>query len=178
MHRMKLSIPFALGAVLGILLAVSDAMAGERPSQTTCVTETQRCTDAGVCTRAIPDAGLPRYTDGGAGTIYDSDSGVSLANVQSYTVEVCGTAARPLAGAGSLQDYHCKPGKCSIISANTQYVTLTGTATTLCQEYPEFFLRAFYPAQDRMIWAASGVTISNPDGGAADSITVTVCPAK
>lgn len=169
MRAMK---PFAfavvVGGVLGALLSyVPGASATERPAQNGCVTETHACS-SGSCSRPVPDGGQ-------GGTM---DAGISLAFMQGYSVNVCGTAARPLAGAGTLKDYHCSGGSCAEVVANAQPVTLVGTAATRCQEFPPFVIPAALPSADRMVWASAGVTISNWDAGAADTITVTVCPTN
>lgn len=161
---------FLSGAVAAL------ALAAERPAQTTCVSETHNCT-SGSCSRPIPDGGQPALADGGGPTVLP-DAGLSLSRLQGFTLSVCGTAARPLAGAGTLKDYHCKVGSCAEVTANAQSVTLTGTAATPCQEFPPFVVPAALPVDDRMVWASSGVTITNWDAGAADTITVTVCPAN
>lgn len=154
MKRALLLVPFVV-----LFLA---AAPWDWTTQTSCTSEVQTCS-SGSCSRAVPDGG--------------SDAGISLSGVQGFTVRVCGTSARPLAGAGTLKDYHCTTGACSEVTANARAVTLTGTAATLCQELPPFVLPARLPDGDKMVWAASSVTISNWDGGAADTVTVTVCPA-
>lgn len=133
------------------------------PTQvSTCTSEVQTCS-SGSCSRPVPDGG--------------ADGGIPLQDIRNYTLKVCGTSARPLAGAGTLKDYHCSGGACAEVVGNAQAVTLTGTSASYCQEFPPFVIPARLPNADRMVWAASGVTISNWDAGAADTITVTVCPS-
>lgn len=158
----------ALGALLGVaaglaLSYVPAASAEERPAQNTCISETHTCS-SGSCSRAIPDGGIA------------ADAGVLLGGVKAFSVRVCGTAARPLGGAGTLKDYHCdlRYGVCPEVTYNAQSVTSTG----ICNEFPPFVIPASLPSSDRMVWASSGVTIVNWDAGAADVVTVTVCPAQ
>jgi hypothetical protein len=168
--------PIILGALLGALLAYVSPARAEYPAQNGCVSETHTCS-SGSCSRAIPDGGWGLTADGGFSDTMDA--GISLNLLKGYTVRICGTAARPLAGAGSLVDYHCKAkSTCSSIPLNTQPVTLVGTAATLCQESPTFVVPNYYPAGDRMVWATSGVTITGYDGGVADTVTLEVCPVQ
>lgn len=162
--------------VLISALAVAGLALAGLPGQIPCVSETQTCS-SGVCTRPVPDGGGPALADGGGNWKVDADSGVSLANLQGFTVSVCGTAARPLGGAGTLKDYHIHAtGAVKEVTGNAQAVTVTGAP--YCQEFPPFALPAFLPQGDRMVWGSSGVTITNWDGGAADTVTVTICPAQ
>lgn len=162
--------------VVGALAVAGLAVAG-LPGQIPCTTETHACS-SGSCSRPVPDGGAMSLADGGGVWVPDADSGVSLAYVQGYTVRVCGTVARPLAGAGTLKDYHItSTGVVTELTRNARSVTLSG-GPPYCQELPPFVIPAFYPQKDRMVWASSGVTISNWDGGAADTVTVTVCPAQ
>lgn len=155
---------FALFLALVALVALVMGEASDFwPTQVaTCTTEVQPCT-SGSCSRAVPDAG--------------SDAGIPLQDIRNYLVRVCGTSARPLAGTGSLKDYHCSGSSCSEVTYNALSVTLTGTTAAPCQEFPPFVIPARMPNGDTMVWASSGVTISNWDGGTADTITVTICPA-
>ncbi len=157
---MKLAFAALVASVAVLLMGQAAFQWG---TQVGCTSETHACS-SGSCSRPVPD--------GGAG----ADAGLYLENVRGYTVRVCGTSARPLAGAGTLKDYHCvaADGTCPEVPLNAQPVTLAA----VCQEFPPFVLPAQLPAADRMVWASSGVTISNWDGGAADTVTVTVCPAQ
>jgi hypothetical protein len=155
---------FALVVSMVALAALVMGEASDRwPEQvSTCRTETHGCT-SGSCSLTVADGGV--------------DSGIPLQDVRGFTVKVCGTTARPLAGAGTLKDYHCvSGGTCAEVTSNALSVTLTGTVATPCQEFPPFVLPARLPNTDRMVWASSGVTISNWDGGTADVVSVTVCP--
>lgn len=156
---------FLAAAGLGLTLtywpSVSAQQVLDPPTQQGCSRETLTCS-SGSCTRAIPDAGNP--------------VGLNMQDVRSFTVKVCANNGRSLGGAGSLKDYHCQPNDatCPEVPSNLQNVTVTGA----CQESLPFSMPALLPATDFMVWAASGVTITNWDAGAADTITVTVCPAK
>lgn len=149
---------FALAFVVALLMAQAPFQWG---TQVGCTSEVHTCS-SGSCSRVSP--------------VGEADAGIPLDGVKSYTVRVCGTAARPLAGAGTLRDFHrvAATGETPEVTSNVQSVTSTG----ICQELPPFVLPAALPAADRMIWASSGVTIANWDGGAADTITVTICPAQ
>lgn len=176
MPRMKL-IPFAAvaGLLLGGLLAYATP-ADAWPAQNGCVTEVHACS-SGSCSRPIPDGGVGRTADGG---LTDAmDAGIPLAFVQGFTVRVCGTFARPLAGAGTLKDYHIASpaGTVTEVTSNALSVTQSG-GPPYCQEFPPFVLPQQLPSADRMVWASSGVTITNWDGGTADTVSVTVCPAQ
>lgn len=176
MARMKLnSLAAVAGLVLGALLAYATP-ADAWPAQNGCVTETHACS-SGSCSRPIPDGGFGKTADGG---LTDAmDAGISLAFVQGFTVRVCGTALRPLAGAGTLKDYHIvsPTGTVTEIASNALTVNHSG-GPPYCQEFPPFVLPQQLPSADRMVWASSAVTITNWDGGAADTITVSVCPAQ
>jgi hypothetical protein len=178
MRAVKLSpVALLLGAlVVAALSYVSPVSALEYPAQNGCVSETHWCS-SGSCSRPIPDGGQPGLADGGGPTVMP-DAGISLGLLKGYTVSVCGTAARPLAGAGTLKVYHCKLGSCAEVVGNAQSVTLTGTTATPCQEFPSFVIPNYFPSSERMVWASSGVTITNWDAGTADNVTVTVCPAQ
>lgn len=167
---MKRKLFLGLGAAVGIMAGAyatftgtADAQASYQwPTEVGCTSETQTCA-SGVCSRAIPD--------GGSGV----DAGISMENVRNYTVRICGTPARPLAGTGSLKNYDCLPGSgfCAEVPANAQSVT----TTTPCQESTGFVVPASLAASHRMVWAAASVGITNWDAGAADVVTVTVCPS-
>lgn len=161
----------------GVLVMAGLALAGlalaQYSGQIPCTSETHLCS-SGSCSRPVPDGGRFTTADGGRTDAYDA--GISLANLKGYTVRICGTEARPLAGAGTMKDYHliASPANAAEVPQNAQAVT----ATVVCQEFPPFVIPAFLPAADRMVWASSGVTITNWDGGAADAVTVTVCPVQ
>lgn len=131
----------------------------EWPTQTGCTSETHACT-SGSCSRQT--------------AVGEADAGMNMANVQGYAVRVCGTVARPLAGAGTLKNYHriAATGETPEVTYNAQTVAYAG----ICEEFPPFVLPAKLPEADRMVWASSAVTITNWDGGTADVVTVTVCP--
>lgn len=153
----------ALGAAGAYLTRTSIAEAqspAEWSTQVGCTSEVHACT-SGSCSRVSP--------------VGEADAGMSLENVKGFTVRVCGTSARPLAGAGTLDDYHriASTGQTPKVVGNSQAVTYAG----ICDEFPPFTVPAGLPAADRMVWASNGVTIANWDGGTADTVTVTVCPS-
>lgn len=164
---MRLQPTLAFLAAIGLGLTVtywpsaSAQQALNPPTQQGCSRETLTCT-SGSCTRAVPDAGNP--------------VGLNMQDVRGYTVNVCANNGRLLAGSGTLRDYHCQPtyATCPEVTGKAQSVT----ATAACQEFPPFVVPALLPATDFMVWAASAVTISNWDAGTADTITVSICPAK
>lgn len=149
---------FVLAFLVGLLSAQAPWQWG---TQVGCTSEVHTCS-SGSCSRVSP--------------VGEADAGIPLENVRGYIVRVCGTSARPLAGAGTLQNYHriASTGDTPVVAGNAQSVTTTG----ICQEFPPFVIPAALPAADRMVWASSSVTITNWDGGTADTVTVTICPAN
>lgn len=157
MKRFLLAASVMAVASTGYLLL--GASPQEWPTQTSCTSEVHACS-SGSCSRVSP--------------VGVADAGMNMANVQGYTVRVCGTAARPLAGAGTLKNFHriAATGETPEVTYNAQAVT----STSICNEFPPFVLPAKLPEADRMVWASDSVTISNWDAGAADVVTVTICP--
>src|SRR5690348_10917434 len=106
----------ALGAAGAYLTRTSIAEAqspAEWSTQVGCTSEVHACT-SGSCSRVSPEG--------------EADAGMNLENVKSYTVRVCGTAARPLAGAGTMVDYHriASTGQTPQVTGNNQAVTAAG----------------------------------------------------
>lgn len=99
---------------------------------------------AGSCTRSAPTL---------------STEGMSLIAVYGFRLKVCAASGQTLSGAGTLQAYAYDADE-GVWTRNKDLDQLV-TNTTRCQTFPDFRteLRA-----DRVLFAASGVTVSGGSG--------------
>jgi len=100
---------------------------------------------AGVCTRSDPTL---------------ATEGMSLASVSGYRLKICAVSGQTLTGAGTMKAwaYDADEGVWTRAKDLDQAVT---ESTKRCQSFPDFLSGT---QRDRVLFAASGVTVSGGSG--------------
>lgn len=135
-------------ACLGVVLLVATAAFAlpDRYSYEWATSSTAQACSAGVCTRAA---------DPTANT-----EGMNLAGVAGYRLKICAASGQTLTGAGTMKawTYDADEGVWTRGKDLDQAVT---ESTKRCQTFPDFVVPVH---SDRVLFAASGVTVSGGAG--------------